>query len=361
MQPATRDDQDLAAESGTPTHAVSDDAVLRRLLADPTHADFFLAVRWLAAVAARAAGPGATGVGEGDLPRHEPIRFSQEISLRFAPSTLHSIRRSEAGQFEVDVRFFGLCGPQGPMPMFVSEEAIRRRLDEKDTALDEFLDIFNDRMIAHFYRAWAIHQFCVAADAGAVERFDRYVGSLAGFGVAEERARGSIGAGAKLHYTGLLRLETKPAGSLEALLADDLDATVQLEPFVGRWVDIPVPMRCRLGDASYGTRLGVSAVVGERAWEVRQRFGLRVGPIDYEKFRRLLPGAALQKRMAEWVFLFNGSEFACEATLVLRADEVPPPILGDGERDKCRLGRTLWLTSKPFSHDPDDAVFSVVN
>jgi len=274
---------------------------------------------------------------------------------------VQSIDRESDGRFHVDVRFFGLSGPQGPLPLHISEEAIRRRLDEKDTGLDDFFDIFNDRMVAFFYRAWAIHQFCVAADAGAVERFDRYIGSLAGFGEADERRRGDIGPGAKLHYAGLLGLPTKPAGALESLLSNDLDAPVRLEPFVGRWVAIPRPMRCRLGDASFGTRLGVSSVLGERAWEVRQRFGLRVGPIGYEKFRQLLPGARLQRRMADWAELYTGAEFACEATLVLRADEAPPAVLGDGERDRCRLGRTLWLTSKPFSHDPDDAVFSVVN
>jgi len=318
-------------------------------------------VRWLAAIAARAGGPGGTGVGEGDLPRHEPVRFTQEVSLAFAPSTVRGISRLEAGRFQVDVRFFGLTGPQGPLPTHIVEEAIRRRLDEKDESLEDFLNIFNDRMIAHYYRAWAAHQMCVAMDTGSVDRFDRHIGSLAGLGEAQERRRGDIGSRAKLHYAGLLSLASKPVGGLESLLSDDLEAPVEARPFEGAWVPIPRPMRCRLGDPTSGSRLGVSATLGGRSWEVRQRFGLRVGPVGYGAFQRLLPGGDLHRRMAEWVRLYAGGECACRATLVLRAKETPPASLGDERESRSRLGRTIWLANRPFENDPDDAVVGVMN
>lgn len=361
MHPAARDDQDLAPEGGATPNALTDHPVVARLLADPTHADFFFAVRWLSALVARAAGSGATGVGEGDLPSHEPLRFGQEVTLAFAPSTVRSISVLEGGRFDVGVRFFGLSGPQGPLPLHISEIAIRRRLDEKDNTLEDFFNIFNDRMIEFYYRSWAVHQMCVALDAGHIERFDRYVGSLAGYGRAAERERGRVPARAILHYAGLLGLPTKPIGGLESLLSDDLQAPVVADPFTGAWVEIPRNMRCCLGDRTAGSRLGVTTVLGEEAWEVRQRFSLRIGPIDYGSFRRLLPGRSLHDRMSSWAALYSGAECACTARLVLKAEETPPVMLGDGERDHCRLGQTTWLRSRPFSYDPDDAVVPVVN
>jgi len=53
------------------------------------------------------------------------------------------------------VRLFGLLGPNGPLPIHVTEYARHRLRHAGDATLSRFLDLFNHRFLALFYRAWA--------------------------------------------------------------------------------------------------------------------------------------------------------------------------------------------------------------
>ena len=55
-------------------------------------------------------------------PAGEPLRLGQDVELDFAPAALSSWRMSElTGVPRLGVRFFGLFGPMGPMPLHLTE------------------------------------------------------------------------------------------------------------------------------------------------------------------------------------------------------------------------------------------------
>src|SRR5687768_1684473 len=98
-------------------------------------------------------------LGKSLTPRNDPIRFKQNPSLAFAPSTLQGF---EPGADErppkLYVNFIGLFGPNGPLPLHVTEYALDRQRNAHDGSLVGFCDIFHQRFLSLFYRAWATNQ-----------------------------------------------------------------------------------------------------------------------------------------------------------------------------------------------------------
>ena len=80
--------------------------------------------------------------------------------------------------------FLGLTGPSAVLPQHYSV-ALRRELRNRNTALRDFFDLFNDRLIAFFYRAWAKYRVPISVERGVAKGEDG----------ASEALRGLIGFG----------------------------------------------------------------------------------------------------------------------------------------------------------------------
>ena len=71
----------------------------------------------------------------------------------------------------LQVRLFGLFGPNGPLPLHITEYARERLRHAGDPTLSRFLDVFHHRFLALFYRAWAQAQPHVNRDRPKEDRF----------------------------------------------------------------------------------------------------------------------------------------------------------------------------------------------
>jgi len=325
------------------------DSLISRLAAEPYAFDFFQAVRRLEC----SLGHGAHRIGYSDRPAEDPVRFCQPASLAFAPATLASFVPGDASRpSRLYVNFFGLLGPNGPMPLYFTEYVRGRQLHHDDYALARFLDVFHHRMISFFYRAWAVNQQTVSYEREREDRFAVYIGSLFGVGMPSLRGRDEVSDTAKLHYAGRLVCQTKNAEGLEAILKDYFKVPAQVSQFVGQWLDVPPDCRCRLGESVRTGLLGVTTIVGRRMWECQQRLRIILGPMTLAAYLRFLPGQDTLRRLSAWMRLYIGEEFEWDAQLVLRADEVPGIRLGG----QGRLGWTTWLVSKTVGTDAADLV-----
>ena len=122
-------------------------------------------------------------LGRAPLPKFEPLRIGQQPSMSFAPSTLAEVSlREESGLHEVSILSFGLFGPNGPLPVHMTEYARERIHHHQDTSLSAFVDLFHHRLTLLFYRAWADAQPAVSLDRADNKRFEGYLASLIGMG-----------------------------------------------------------------------------------------------------------------------------------------------------------------------------------
>jgi type VI secretion system protein ImpH len=280
------------------------------------------------------------------------LRFCQIPSLAFAPSSIESIER--VGEvIRMSVNFLGMFGPNGPLPQQLTEFARDRLRNAHDPTLVRFMDIFHHRMLSFFYRAWANNQKSVDFDRTADARYADYFGSFFGIGIPSLQNRDAVPDWAKIHFAGRMAAQTRNAEGLEAILADFFRIPTEIREFEGYWMKIPKVNQCRLGESPETGSLGINAVAGERKYEVQLKFRIRMGPMELDDLRRLVPTGESFRRLKDWVLNYVNQEFYWDLQCVVKAAAVPPISLGQG----AMLGWTTWLKSQPFTRDPDDAIF----
>ncbi len=299
--------------------------------------------------------PDLPRLGTARLPADEAIRLGQDPALTFAPAALSALAANPNGlPPRLDVRFFGLFGPNGALPLYLSEYVFSRLMTPtRDPTLARFADIIHHRFLLLFYRAWAQAQPCVNLDRPAEDRFASYVGALAGIGLRTLRRRDALPDFAKLHHAGLLNRQVRNAEGLGQLIGGFFRLPVRVEQFVGHWLLIEERDHTRIGRAR--CRLGSAAVLGRRVWDRQHKFRLRIGPLTLAEFTRLLPGGAAIAQLEACVRNYVGLEYAWDAQLLLRADQVPGLQLGRG----WRLGYTSWLGERRCRAPADDLVLDV--
>ncbi len=287
----------------------------------------------------------------------DPVRLTQEPSMAFAPSTLAAFDPGDENHPPRLAEYFlGLFGPQGPLPLHLTEYAYERKRSYSDRTFSRFADVFHHRILSLFYRAWANAQPTVSFDRPETDRFNVYIGAAFGLGMPSLWNRDAAPDLAKFHYAGRLACQTRNAEGLQALLGDFFHLPVMIEAFVGHWMALDLSSQCRLGQTPATGLLGMTAVIGERVWDCQYKFRIVIGPMPLAEFQRFLPGSDSLRRLIAWVRNYIGDELLWDVNLVLRKEEVPPLKLGEGSQ----LGWTTWLTSEPLAQDADDLKLDAV-
>ena len=137
----------MGASMGRETDAVE---FLAALAAEPYRYDFYQTLRRLECLY-----QDKPRVGCAQRPADEPVRFGQVPDLTFAPAPLASFEVRDGELPRLQVRLFGLFGPNGPLPLHITEYAHERLLNANDSTVARFFDLFHHRFLAFFYRAWA--------------------------------------------------------------------------------------------------------------------------------------------------------------------------------------------------------------
>ena len=318
------------------------DALIESLKREPWRFDFFQALRLLENHYAERPRLGTSQV----LHEDPPLRLGQNVSLDFPATALASWNDALAVMPErLQTWFFGLFGPNGPLPLHLSEYALQQAPD-----LPRFADVFHHRLLCLFYRAWAEAQPTVQFDRHAQDedRFSHYLAALFGLGMDSLRDRDALPDLAKLSFAGHLSCQTRHADGLQALLAAHFGVPVRIEEFIGEWMDIAAHEQTRLGENRPAGLLGQSAVLGARVFGCQHKIRVVLGPLSLEAYLAMLPRQAGAIELAASVRNYTGDELAWEVNLILRHEEIPPLRL-DGS---AQLGLTSWLGCK--DGDADD-------
>lgn len=281
--------------------------------------------------------------------RDEPIRLRAAQGGHHPTDEVSRIKwDAKAQRLDVFVEFLGLIGPSGALPSYYSEHAMNRQR-RSDHAFTEFLDLFHHRTLSFFYRAWKKYRPDTNFEATRGDGHDPMSTAIASvFGVNGEhlRDRLSLRDVSLYGYAGRLARRSN-AQTLGAVLEDALQAPIAIKPFCGGWIAIADDDCSRLGvDAGdCWNRLGVNAVVGHAYWDVQRKFRILVGPVSWDTFQQLLPGATMHERASDLARFSVGPGLAFDYAITLKKGAAPPMQLGD---PAFRLGWSTWL--------PDDGL-----
>ncbi len=328
-------------------------SLLESVSAGPRRYDFY----WLMRAIDRARfadDSGSKRIGEAMNSRQDAVRFGQSPHLEFSTASIDSYEpANDIRPDRIRIRNFGLLGPNGPMPLYLTEH-VCRQLYKGDRAWRAFLDLIQHRLITMFYRAWAMHQPAVQQDRPELDRLLHYILCLTGLGLTSLRERDDIPDQAKAYFAGRLVSRVCSAEGLESVLREYFKVPTIVISFQGEWIDIPPSSFLKLGDSPETGALGLSTVMGERQWTVQQRFRVRMGPMPLADYNRLLPkGDAVSfSRLRSWVRLMAGMGMDWDLQLVLRKEDATTTQLGTG----TQLGWTSWVRAQLPSDDLDQLV-----
>lgn len=345
-----------------------DPGVAHKLFAEPYRFEFFQAMRVLEHLFVRL-GTRADNV----LARK--LRFRNSLNMAFPASEIEKLvgynaadealtatADGEAPDWdkldEVDITpaFMGMLGSQGVLPFAYTEIIGQRELIHRDHAARAFLDIFYNRAVALFYKAWKKYRLAYQYELDRSERFLPLVLSLAGMGLPSQRERLRNDAGAAVYDQGIAyyaaAVAQRPVSAtfMQRMLSEYLRADIRIEQFAGAWYPVPAGEQTTLGGSN--ASLGVNVLSGQRVWQRDLRLRLWVGPLRRAQYHDFLPGGKAATALAKWLTLLGGDALEYEVRLILHRDDVRPS--GLASTDEVRLGfDTFVATRAPEGHRAD--------
>ncbi|MGX1497263.1 type VI secretion system protein ImpH [Labrenzia sp. MBR-25] len=267
--------------------------------------------------------PAPPRIGKSRRMMEDIVRFGQDPSSEFATSTIERATRDGDGGLVLLERFLGMLGPQGALPSAYTDEAIMRGLTGDDS-FPRFLDIFNNRFVQLFYRAWADARPIVQHDRPDDDRFLAYLGSAIGIGTPIYRDLDRIDDRLKLLYAGLMSPKTKSASRLKALITGVFDVKVEIDQCVGTWLHLDRDDQLKLGGfgPGGGGKLGADTIVGSKVYSVSDKIRIRIFTRTLEEYRKFLPPTRVKpnpwtEKLFDLIDFYLGLEVEYEIELAL--------------------------------------------
>ena len=178
------------------------------------------------------------------------------------------------------MRLFGLLGPNGPLPIHITEYVRHRLRHAGDPTLSRFLDLLHHRFLALFYRAWAQAQPHVNRD-----RADR--GSLPDLRRRVRRHRAGAAAGSRLGAGSGAGCFTPARWCARCAMPTDwrrssvssFACRSRIEEFVGHWL-VAGAARPHVPAAGRRRRSARARCWARRVWDHQSKFRIHLGPAD---------------------------------------------------------------------------------
>lgn len=275
---------------------------------------------------------GKPPIGRARRLREEIVRLGQGVWLAFPDGDFAPVDRDapapKAGpstDHRLRTQLPGFFGPQGALPLTTTEE-VARWVGARDISFVAFTDIFAERFLQLYFRAWsdahAISQF----DHPGSDRFHGYVAAVAGVGSPAFRDHDGLPDIARLPMVSLFGGRVRSAVRLRQMIETHLDVATRIEEHVPLWLEFEPGDRCALGQQ--GSSIGRDLYLGGRVRSVNDKIRLHLRTRDRADYDRFLPGRPGYQRLADIVFWYLGKTQVVDIALSLPATEIAPSTLG---------------------------------
>lgn len=318
---------------------------------DPWGTDFFIALRELER--STIAKP---RIGESAVTAEDVVDLGQDPFVEFSASNVQKFEEELGRTPKLYSRFLGFFGPQGALPLNTTVDAYLWS-NGRDPSFSRFTDIFSNRFLQLFFRAWANARPIAHHDRPDEDRFADYIGSFAGIGVESLKGADSLEDIAKLPYAGLVDPQVKSASRLRGLIRGIFHVDIEVEERVGTWLTFEPSDRLLMGVGEAG--LGVDTYLGDRVYSINEKICVVIRARDLRQYRQFLPTGDLSDQLTDLIFFYIGHRFEFDVRLSLPARYAPATTLGrSGE-----LGWTAWVSPNNEAGDDvyyDDAHFNAL-
>ncbi|ECU9384863.1 TPA: type VI secretion system baseplate subunit TssG [Salmonella enterica subsp. diarizonae serovar 61:l,v:z35] len=278
--------------------------------------------------------------------RHEPVRFRPHPGMGFPASEINGAETPEHSHQPPTVRvtFMGLYGVESPLPTHYIDDIAQQREGYEATA--DFLDIFNHRLIAQYYRIWRKYSYPASFEEGGKDKTSQYLLGLAGLGI--DGCTDSIAAPAS-RFLALLPVMLLPGRTAEGLTSLVTLLAPGTQARVWHHDRRRIPLKAPL---SMSVRQPVSLkgrpVMGAHATDVNGQVLLQLSTQTVQEVQGWLPGGQLHTDLLALLHVYTGSRLDVRLQLCVDRTLLPDVRLScHPAPDSPQLGRTAVM--KPLS------------
>ncbi len=309
--------------------------------------DFFQAVGILEQL-----NPDRVPVGHDGPPTNECVHFSPTASFNFATSEISAIKfdkKSDDKAVEMETAFLSLYGRDGALPWHYTTQLRDEFKDYRKSAMKEFLDIFNHRMISYFYRAGIKYRLPTEFTADVSNPLFRNLAAFVGLAT-----RGLSDCIPKVShslykYSSVFQ-QPRSAESLQMMLKDMFGTSILIEEFKGEWVKISKDARSSIGRRGINNILGRNICVGKKTWSTQHKFRIAIGPLKFDDYVKFKPGTEEFEKMIEVTRLFCGHALIFDVQFKILKWSIQRFQLNNRS---LQLGSDLWLTDSNIGNSED--------
>ncbi|HHL0035522.1 type VI secretion system baseplate subunit TssG [Enterobacter mori] len=290
--------------------------------------------------------PDAPVTGSSWQVRQEPVRFRPHPGMGFPAGEIRGAEVPEHTHLPPSVRinFMGLYGVESPLPSHYIDDIAQQREGYEATA--DFLDIFNHRLIAQYYRIWRKYSYPATFKAGGQDRTSQYLLGLAGLGISGCAQNIATPVSRFLALLPVMLLPGRTAEglvSLVRLLAPGTQGRVWHHDRRRIPLNAPVTMSVRQPVSLKGR-----PVMGDHATDVNGQVLLQLSTGDAREAQGWLPGGRLHTDLLALLHVYLGSRLDVRMQLCVDRALLPDAqICCCTAPDSPQLGRTAIL--KPLA------------
>ncbi len=296
--------------------------------------------------------------------RRSPVALSlvSEPGYRYTRSEVTQVKRV-GNSWTLSVTLPSLSGLQGVLPYGYQDQAHQLRVGEDNTGLQNFYEIFNQRVLLNSYRVITRYRLACRFEEdirsqrmGGLGKLNQERQSLAQqiCALAGVPALRRLSAEHLVQYIGLLGQKTSSTALLEQILNDyfELPVTVSTVPLRRHHLDD----ECRTALSAWrngANTLGDGALLGRSTWLASSKVELTIIVQDVRQKQKLERDTDLAEQLQELCHLYLGQKVDTAIRLQCCSDLLPRPQLSGKQSQAVQLGPHHYLQS---GKQPDSKV-----
>lgn len=257
--------------------------------------------------------------------RQELVRFRPWPGMGFPVSEIKGAEAPEYPQLPPTVRvtFMGLYGVESPLPTHYTSDITQQR-EGYEVAAD-FLDIFNHRLIAQYYRIWRKYSYPATFQEGGKDKTSQYLLGLAGLGIAgcAENIATPVS-----RFLALLPVMLLPGRTAEGLVSLIRLLAPGTQGKIWQHDKRRVPLKAPV---TLSTRQPVSLkhrpVMGNYATDVNSQVLMQLTTTDPGEVQGWLPGGDLLSDLMALLHVYLGARLDVRLQLLVERSLLPDALL----------------------------------
>ena len=286
-----------------------------------------------------------SGSTEADL--QHMLRVRPLLSFEFPTSDIAEISRfniDDKSGYQITATFLGLYGASSPLPNFYTENLFRDQFEDNPLTRD-FIDIFNNHLYQLYFKIWNTHSLAYQIYEANNTNYLSYIYSLGGLDYIKHLIPEKFNM---LRYVGIMGHMPRSALGLKVLLSNILEIPqIEIYQCCKKIISIPFEQRLLLGQSA--NLLGDNAHLGEQVASASDAFLVKIGPIDYAVYKKIVPGTNQFRLINQIIGFYINEPLTWDIEITINSQDLSGICLGNP--DWSGLGRNTWLfaQTKPAS------------